>query len=56
MSASDYLASMAEKLVAEQQGKDLDEMYEFLGLSPFTTGTHTITDKYIKELREEHGI
>ncbi|OPH38882.1 hypothetical protein [Moraxella equi] len=56
MSASDYLVSMAEKLVAEQQGKDLDEMYEFLGLSPFTTGTHTITDKYINELREEHGI
>lgn len=56
MSASDYLISIAEKIVAQQQEKSLDEMYEFLGLSPFTTGIHTITNDHVNELREQYGI
>lgn len=59
MSANDYLVSMAKEIVAQQQQEpSLDEMYEVLGFRPLSSppNAQVITDDYINELREQHGI
>lgn len=50
------LLAVQEKLAQDKSQPSLDEMYEFLGLNLFTTGTHTITNDYVNELRERYDI
>ncbi|MDO4896221.1 MAG: hypothetical protein Q3971_02555 [Moraxella sp.] len=66
MSASDYLVSMAQKLIAErhkqpsrtQEEIDDDEFFELTGIRPLPSlfNAQPITNDYINELREEHGV